>query len=296
MAEFMNTREVADYLRLKERKIYDLVRQKRIPCTRVSGKWLFPKSQIDRWLESSGAGQDTVPAVGSDRPPPVVAGSHDPLLEWCVAESGCGLALMTGGSRDGLEKLAAGRAVASGVHILDAGTGAYNVAAVQEALAGLDVVVIEWAEREQGLVVAPGNPLGIRDLADAAARDLRLARRQPGSGARILMDLLLERSGASPAPDGGLPPLRSELDVGLAVLDGRADAGLAIRAVARQLRLDFLPVHRERYDLVMRRRDFFEPPMQRLLEFARSPAAREKAADLQGYDLEGLGRVRWNAP
>ena len=81
-----------------------------------------------------------------------------------------------------------------------------------------------------------------------------------------------------------------------AVLDGRADAGLAIRAVARQLRLDFVPLYREPYDLVMRRRDYFEPPVQRLLAFARGEAARDKATDLAGYDLSVLGAVRYNGP
>ena len=94
----------------------------------------------------------------------------------------------------------------------------------------------------------------------------------------------------------GLPPARSELEVALAVLEGKADAGFGIAAVARQLRLEFIPLHKERYDLVVGRRDYFEPPWQRLLTFAGSARFTERAAELGGYDISGLGHVIYNAP
>jgi excisionase family DNA binding protein len=296
MSDLMNTQEVAAYLRIKERKIYDLVRQGGIPCTRVGGKWLFPRDRIDQWLERAGTAAPERRAA-SAAAPRVMAGSHDPLLEWCVASSDCGLALLSGGSLDGLERLAAGQASACGIHVLDPATGTYNVPAIERTLAGHDVVAVEWAWREQGLVVAPGNPLGVAFLEDLAAQRARVAIRPPGSGARVLMDHLLAQAGIG-LSDLSLaePAVRSELEVGLAVLDGRADAGLAVRAVARQLRLDFVPLHRERYDLVVRRRDYFEPEMQALMEFARSRDAVAKANDLQGYDLSSFGAVRYNAP
>src|SRR3954454_22840133 len=297
MSDLMNTQEVAAYLRIKERKIYDLVRQGGIPCTRVGGKWLFPRDRIDQWLERAGPAMPERRTAPPANAPRVMAGSHDPWLEWCVASSGCGLALLSGGSLDGLERLAAGQASACGIHVLDPATGTYNVPAIKRTLAGHDVVAVEWAWREQGLVVAPGNPLGVASLEDLAAQRAWVAIRPPGSGARVLMDHLLAQAGIG-LSDLSLaePAVRSELEVGLAVLDGRADTGLAVRAVARQLRLDFVPLHRERYDLVIRRRDYFEPEMQALLEFARSRDAVAKANDLQGYDLSSFGAVRYNAP
>ena len=98
--DLLTTKEVADYLRIKERRVYELVRQGAIPCTRVTGKWLFPRVQIDLWLAENAAGEQTV------APPPVIAGSHDPLLDWAVKESGCGLALLPGGSLDGIDRFA----------------------------------------------------------------------------------------------------------------------------------------------------------------------------------------------
>ncbi len=293
--EMMNTREVADYLRIKERKVYDLVRTGRIPCSRVTGKWLFPKRLIDRWVEE---GVRAAAAGGpTRRPPPVIAGSHDPFLDWCLAESGSGLAMLPGGSLDGLSRLAEGEAMVAGLHVREPEGEGYNVALVKERLAGLCVVVIEWAWRAQGLVLAPGNPLGVRALADLAAKRARIIRRQDEAGSQILLLRLLADAGLGPGDLVFLDePARSETEVALAVLEGKADAGLAVAAAARRLRLDFLPLARERYDLAMLRRDYFEPPVQRLLAFARTEKAMARAAELGGYDCAGLGRVVYNAP
>lgn len=290
--ELMTTREVADYLRLKERRIYELVRQRAIPCTRVTGKWLFPKPLIDLWLSQNLEG-----APGPTSVPPVIAGSQDPLLDWAVKESGCGLALLPGGSLDGLARFARGEALAAGLHVLDPESGEWNGPAIQGALAGRPVVSIAWARRSQGLVVAAGNPLAIRSLADLSRPGLRFARRQAEAGSRLLLAHLLGEAGVDEeALDYGGETARGELDVGLAVLEGRAAAGLAVEAVARQLKLDFLPLVEERFDLLIARRDYFEPPFQRLLAFARSRALAERAAQLGGYDVAELGTVRFNGP
>jgi excisionase family DNA binding protein len=296
----MNTREVADYLRIKERKVYDLVREKRIPCTRVTGKWLFPKHLIDLWLAQ---GTDFPPAGGPAAAPvpAVVAGSHDPLLEWAVRESGCGLALLPGGSLDGLKRLAAGEAAVCGLHVLngegDPEGGGYNVPVVRQSCQGLDVVLVEWAWREQGLVTAPGNPLGLAGVADLAAKRARVAARQAEAGSQLLLVDLLRRAGLGLDDLDLLPePARSETDLGLAVLEGKADAGLAVAAVAHQFRLHFVPLHRERFDLLVRRREYFEPPFQKLLAFAATPRFRARTESLTGYDAGGLGCIIYNGP
>ncbi len=291
----MTTREVADYLRIKERKVYDLVRQKRIPATRVTGKWLFPKHLIDRWVARGTQLPDTTAARGP--PPPVAAGSHDPLLEWSLRESGCGLAMMSGGSLDGLEAVLAGDAVMCGLHVLDGDSGTYNRNLVAEASAGFDLVLIEWAWREQGLVVAQGNPLGIATVADLKAKKARVVARQPSAGSQILLGHLLAGAGIEmDALDVLAGPALNETDLGLAVLEGKADAGLAIAEVAQQYRLDFIPLHRERYDLLVRRRDYFEEPVRKLLAFATSDPFAARAAEMAGYDVSGLGNIVYNAP
>ena len=292
MSDFMTTKEVAAYLRIKERRVYELVRQRAIPCTRVTGKWLFPKTLIDLWLADKVEGERR-----SEAPPPVIAGSHDPLLDWSVKESDCGLALLPGGSLDGLKRFGEGAALAAGLHLFDAETGDYNVATVSGTFPALGAVLIEWARRRQGLVVAAGNPLGIESLRDLKETGARVVARQPEAGSYLLLAHLLEQAEMAledlTCIDG---TARSETDLGLAILEGRADAGLAVEAAARTLKLDFVPLQEERYDLLMRRRDYFEPPMQSLLAFARGPAFAERAAQMGGYDLSGTGTVRFNGP
>jgi excisionase family DNA binding protein len=291
----MNVREVADYLNIKQRKVYDLVRLGRIPCSRVTGKWLFPQDLIDRWVAGSVALEAEEPAA--QQPPPVVAGSHDPLLEWSLRESDCGLALMPGGSLNGLRRVLAAEALACGMHVLDGRSGEYNVPALRAAQGGRGLVAIEWAWRRQGLVLPADNPLGIASIADLRAKRPRIVQREPEAGTSVLLALLLAREGIDPGELSLLPQVaRSQTDVGLAVLEGRADAGLAVEAVARQLRLAFVPLHRERYDLVVDRRAYFEPPFQALLAFARSQPFRDRAAALGGYDVSALGTVRFNGP
>ena len=297
--KLMTTREVADYLRIKERKVYDLLREKRIPATRVTGKWLFPKHLIDQWVASGSEIPGGVPgaALNGQPTPAVCAGSHDPLLEWSLRESGCQLAMMPGGSLDGLERLAAGEAMLSGLHVYEPGTETYNQAAISDICAGLDVVLIEWAWREQGLVLAAGNPLGISSIADLKSKNARVVVRQPKAGAQILFQHLADQAGLDiDALDVLKHVAMSETDLGLAVQEGKADAGLCIASVATQYRLDFLALHRERYDLAIRRRDYFEPPVQALLAFAASEAFRERADEMPGYDTSSLGQIVYNAP
>ena len=290
-AAMMDTREVAAYLRLKERRIYDLVRANALPHVRATGKLLFPRAEVDAWLASKSAS----PAKARASTPAIIAGSHDPLLEWAARESGCGLALLACGSRAGLDKLAEGAASVAAMHWLDDG-GDYNVPMVRMRMGDADVVAIEWAQRRQGLVVAAGNPMKLRTVADLAKRKARVVVRQPASGSQRLLEHLAAR--ASVAIDSlrvtGKPAL-SETDVAAAIGDGRADAGVAIEAAARAHALAFVPLASERFDLVVRRRDYFESAVQTLLAFARSGEFREQAARLGGYDVAGTGRVVFNA-
>jgi len=293
--EMMDTHQVARYLRIKERKVYELLKDRRIPCTRVTGKWLFPKVEIDAWLKRNSASTS-----GSGRAAPVpmvVAGSHDPLLEWCLREAGGGLALLPGSSVEGLDRMVAGEAALAGIHLLDQDTGDYNTPQVRAALADQNVVVIEWAWRQQGLVVKAGNPLGIAALGDLIVAKARVVSRQEGSGSRVLFLRLLAEAGLD---DGQLltqsGSVRSETDVGLAILDGTADVGLAVASVAQSLKLGFVPLRRERFDLVIDRRAYFDPPVQALLAFAKTREFAARAEALGGYDISGLGTIRWNAP
>ncbi len=298
MRPLMSTREVAEYLRLKERKIYDMVAQGEIPHSRVSGKLLFPRTLVDEWVKQSTAGA-TLTAMRNA--PAVIAGSSDPLLEWAVRESRCGLATMTYGSMDGVDRMVTGSACAAAMHIPSPGgnaarAGHRNVALASERLSHLDCVLIEWAKREQGLVVAAGNPHKIGKLADLTKPKLRVIQRQPGAGSYLLFLQLLTEARIDPDKLKTMQPAaQTETEIASAILDGRADAGLAVRAVARQFHLDFLPLTIERLDIAVLRPSYFDAPWQALMAFTGKPAFKRYAQTLAGYDIRGLGAVMWNA-
>ena len=289
----MDTREVAAYLRLKERRVYDLVKANALPHIRATGKLLFPRTQIDAWL----AGKSAAPAARpTPAAPPIVAGSHDPLLDWAARESGSGLAVLACGSRAGLDRLARGESMVAATHWRDGATGDYNVPLVRDVLPGVDVVVVEWARRAQGLLLAAGNPLRVTGLPDLVRKRARVAGRQPEAGSQHLLLLLLEQAGIAPGDLAWLArPARAETELAAAIHAGRADAGVAIEAAARAHGLDFIPLTDERLDLVVRRRDYFEPPMQALPAFARAPEFAAQAAAMGGYDVRATGRVVFNA-
>jgi len=293
LPDYLTTREVADLIRLKERKVYDLVATGAIPCVRVTGKLLFPRALVEAWLARHaeyGGGTESLQAR-----PNICAGSHDPLLDWALREAATDLAVSFGGSLAGLERLAKGQAQMAGVHLPEEGEDGWNVEHVKRALPGQPVVLIEWARRQQGLIVRPGNPLKLARAADLAGR--RVIGRQREAGAHVLLAKLLSEAGLGP---GDLKladtPALTEFDVAAAVAEGRADAGLGIATVAHQARLGFVPLVEERYDLAVWRAAYFEPPMQRLLAFARTARFAERARKLTGYDVSGLGTVRYNAP
>ncbi|MEQ1518160.1 MAG: helix-turn-helix transcriptional regulator [Usitatibacteraceae bacterium] len=296
--QLMSTKEVAEYLRLKERKIYDMVARDEIPHSRISGKLLFPRVLVDEWVKQSTAGT----ALAAMRnAPAVVAGSSDPLLEWAVRESRCGLATMTYGSMDGVDRLVGGSACAAAMHIPSVGGTAdrasdRNVALASERLSHLDCVLLQWAKREQGLVVAAGNPHSVGKLVDLKKPKLRVILRQPGAGSYMLFLQLL--SAAALDVDKlkiVQPAAQTETEIASAILDGRADAGLAVRAVARQFHLDFIPLTVERLDIAVLRPSYFDAPWQTLMAFTAKPTFQRYAKSLAGYDISALGTVMWNA-
>lgn len=286
----MTTTEVADYLRVKERTIYEMVARQTIPFSRATGKLLFPRRLVDAWLEA----QTELPVSGIAAAPPIYAGSNDPLLEWALRQSGSGLAVLARGSMQGLQDLAMGRAVLAGFHLLDPESGRWNLAAAQAHLPGTSHVLIHWARRTQGLITAAGNPLGIAGLRDAVTRGLRFATRAEGAGSQRLLDVLLSREGLTPADLTARDrPAETHADLAALIETDEADCGLGLQAAAGHL--GFLPlVADESFDLAMTRRNYFEPPVQTLLAFARSDVFARRAAHLGGYDLTDLGRVLWN--
>lgn len=282
--EYLTVRELADLLRIKERKVYDLVAAGEVPCSRVTGKLLFPEQAIRGWIAAASSG----PGAAAPRPQ-ILLGSHDPLLEWALRQSRCGLATFLDGSLDGLARFRAREGVATGLHLHEGDDG-WNLAAVSGA-GFADAVLVGWALRRRGLVVRAEDADSIRGLADL--RDRRIARRQVESGTETLFAALAAEAGLDAHAPGSFI-VRSESDAVQAVAQGGADAAFGLETLAAQFGLRFIPVAEERFDLLVDRRAWFDPPMQTLLDFCTGPDFRRQAATMPGYDCSGLGKVRWN--
>jgi excisionase family DNA binding protein len=292
MPELLTTDEAAEYLRLSERKLYELVATREVPCSKVTGRWLFPRAALDRWVS---AGLIAHAALAQVTAPPIMGGSHDPLLEWALRESNSGLASLPEGSEEGLRRLTQSEVMVAAIHLhrLDGDDETANLAAVADAPGLHDAVVLGFARREQGILVAPGNPLGLSDMASIATSRARLAQRPAGAGAQLLLLALLARA-AIALDDLKLakPAFPTGPDIAQAIRAGRIDCGIATRSVAKSAGLDFLPLTWERFDLVMRRRDYFMKGPQALFEFMRQAGFRDRASELGGYDVSDTGAVR----
>lgn len=284
--------EAAEYLRLKERKLYELVSSAAIPCTKVTGRWLFPRTELDQWLASSLVRPE---GMSDPEPPPIIGGSHDPLLEWALRESGCGFASLAEGSAAGLERFAKGEVIAAGIHFHDLNMALdANVEMLRSRSDLHHDVIVGFLRREQGLLLAEGNPKSIRSFADLPKTKARLAIRPPGAGAQLLLHALLHRD-KIPLKSLMLvdPPCPTGPDVAQAIRAERADCGIATRSVANTAGLDFVPLLWEQFDIVVHYRDYFRRPFQMLLEFLRTPAFAARAQELGGYDVTGAGGVRY---
>ena len=291
--EFLTTKEVAELLRIKERKLYDLVSAQEIPCVKATGKLLFPKAELLHWIRTG----EFLSVSKNNVRLNVIAGSHDPLLEWAIRESGCGLAMQFDGSLSGLDVFENKGAVATGLHILSVNTTpnttAWNTHAVQNRFATSNVVLMHWATRQQGLIVPQGNPKKISSVADLPA--LKIATRQSGAGGMILFEHLLRTQGLDLAALNISEICRTENDTIAAVASGKADAAPGLQALALQFGLGFVPTQQENFDLMVCRKAWFEPPFQTLIQFANSSAFKKKAQQFDGYNIKALGTVVWNS-
>lgn len=281
--EFLTTREVADLLRIKERKVYDLVAEEAIPCIKATGKLLFPRAALRAWL-----GHQNAPL------PKVISGSHDPLLDWAIRESACGLATQLDGSLSGLDTFEARGSMATGLHILHhdtlLDTESWNVPAVAERFSSKPVVLIHWAWRKQGLVLSK-SMAGKRCLNEL--KGCRIAIRQFGAGGMILLNHELQMNGLSLSDFKVVDTCRTESEVIAAVASGQADCAPGLFNLASLYGLDFLPLREEQFDLLVDRYSYFGPALQTLLAFTKTEAFQKKLDNMPGYRTDTLGEVVW---
>jgi excisionase family DNA binding protein len=299
VGSLLDTRQLARYLGINEKQVYTLINERGLPGTKITGKWVFPRHLVDRWVEAHVANiPPETPFLDRTEGLLLIAGSDDPLLTRTVSlyrkKHPEVIPLQSrAGSAEGLLALKRGICHIACVHLMNPGGEDYNSSHLAEIF-GQDVAAVAFAHRTQGLVTAGGNPLGLTDLGDAVTGKIRWAEREEGTGTRLLYDREVERLGLD------VSPLRhrtvaagSHMEVGLAVLRGEADAGLAIQAVASLLGLGFIPIREERFDLVIKKANFFRHPVQDFLGLLRTQEFAHLANNLAGYDISRAGRVMY---
>jgi|TARA_R110001592_G_scaffold330696_1_gene612981 putative molybdopterin biosynthesis protein len=287
--EFLTTKELASLLRVKERKVYELASNGQVPCTRAMGKLLFPRDAVERWLNDNASGFD---AALPRTLPSVFLGSHDPLLDWALRESQCGLATFFDGSLDGLDRFENRGGVATGLHVYNAADKTWNIGPVRARFQQSPVVLTQWVWRERGLIVRPDLKGKVTGLADV--KKLKLVPRQREAGSQRLLEQLLDDEGIALADLNLERVARTETEAVIAVYEGAADVAFGLESLARQYRLPFVPMMRERFDLLIDRWSWFEEPLQVFLEFCRTDEFRKRVGEHPGYDAEGMGTILFN--
>jgi molybdenum cofactor synthesis domain-containing protein len=220
----------------------------------------------------------------------VVIGSHDITIDLIGDEmrrKGHNIRISSGnvGSLGGLMALRKGTCHLAGSHLLDTETGEYNISYIKRYLKGLKVSIFHLALRDQGLILAKGNPKGIKGLEDLARKEIAFVNRQAGSGTRVLFDYRLGKLGIKPESIKGYDHEEfTHMAVAVDVLSGAADCGVGIYAAAKALDLDFIPLEKEQYDLIIPSSMIESPQMRLLLETIRSQEFKDRMTALGGYD------------
>ena len=284
--EILSAKELSRYLKINEKKIYQLVRSSTLPHTKIGGKIAFAKELIDAWI-----------AENTEREKHLyIAGSDDPLLRRIIdaynKEGPSTIFYAPVGSINGLKLLKSGAANLACVHILDVERREYNVGYLDRYLSHHRYTVIHLYLREQGIYLDSDNPKKVRSLEDIAAKHARFINRNQGSGTRLLLDFLLHEKGIETVQIKGYnTEVESHLQAGLAVLRSEADAAFGIRYVAHILNLHFIPLFKERFDLLIP--EAYSQTAQVASFLARFDQGNlmKYAKEFAGYDLTKTGSI-----
>jgi putative molybdopterin biosynthesis protein len=296
--EMFTTKEVAEYLSINEKQVYRLIKDKKIPATRITGKWLFPKNLIDEWVITSARESIVTPSKrGAPENQLVIAGSNDLALELLTKNVSLQhprytISVSNVGSLAGLIALQNGNCHIAASHLLDLETGEYNSSFIRKHFSDLKIVLLNLAHREHGLIVRKGNPQGIKTLKHLASKRLTFVNRQEGSGTRVLLDYRLKENGIDPSEIPGYTRIAyTHMEVALEVFSGSADAGIGILAAARMLELDFIPLAKERFDLVIPTENYAVAAVKALREVLKSEDFKSSIIQMGGYETQDTGKI-----
>ena len=290
---YMSVKQVADYLHLNEKKIYALVSEDRIPATKITGKWMFPRELIDKWMRDSSHG-----GLLTDRL--IIAGSDDPLLYRIVNEYAADtgpyalISYSPTATRPGLNLLESRRIDVCAIHWGPASESHIrHPALLQQHAEARNWVLIHAFKREQGLLIRPDSALKKQSVKDIFNSPLRWSLRQSGSGAQRFLMEYLSKYHLNTDDLNCVATTLSEREAAASITMGTADIAPGVRASATEYGLDFIPFGWESFDLVIPRTIWFRRLFQALIKQLKSPACQHQADLLTGYDLSRTGELVW---
>jgi len=295
----MNTKEVAEYLRIHEKQVYALIKTGTLPGTRVTGKWLFPKHIIDRWInESAAKGLKEVREKTKGTNGALLAvGSNDPVLDILLSylkqiHSHLNIFSCSTGSLNGLEMLQKGQADLSWSHLLDINSGEYNLSFIKKNFANKKIEIVHLFYRELGFIFSSQIDKSFKSFPDLLSPKVKFINRQEGSGTRLFLDHQLKKEKISAKKIKGYNnSVYTHLEVGLAILSGEANVGLATVAIAKLLGLNFIPLVQESFDMVLAQETFFNKGVQDFIKTLNSTEFKNKIKSLGNYDFSQSGTI-----
>jgi excisionase family DNA binding protein len=303
-AENMSTREVADYLGINEKQVYALIKAKSIPCTRVTGKWVFPKRLIDRWITTSALKEGPVidESARSASEDLFAAGSNDPVLDIMInhmknGDPGTHIFSSVTGSTEGLRLLGTGLTDIAWCHLANPVTGEYDLDMLTNLIPHKKIAIVHLFQRELGFLLPPDSKEKSMSFSIIADKGLRFVNRQSGSGTRVVTDkILTEEKINRESINGYISEVNTHLEVGLMIISGECHTGIATSAIAKILGLKFIPLIKENFDMVVLQETFFRDEVQNFIETLSSDSFRKMISHLGNYDFSRSGKIIFSTP
>ena len=288
MPEYLTTREVAQYLRLNEKKVYALVSKGQLPAARVSGKWLFPRHLVDQWVDQNTVYPSTGLMGAMLDELVVVQGSDDWLFtrvsERFQAERAVPVVSAQVGSLAGLSAVDTGKAHVAGCHV-------ENEQVARMVTSGSGCYLVNLFRRHQGLIFDRARNPDVDGLESAARAGLTFADRQPLSGTYRLAERLFEEAGVPTGDLTRVGSFSSHLELAIAIGRGEADAGVGTQMAAELCGLDFVELCTEAYKLAVPVAFASHPRMAGFLEFVLEELGSASGRGVSGYGFDELGRM-----
>jgi len=300
--QLMNTKEVAEYLDIHEKQVYALIKSGRIPCTKVTGKWIFPKKFIDEWIEQNAKeGLKQARKKSSQISGAVLAaGSNDPVLDMLLVATKKShpdfyIFSANTGSTEGLKALNSGVTDIALSHLYDAESGKYNIPYLGKYLPAINPVVVNLFKRDIGFLFNKEIAGALKGFENLTEENIRFINRQEGSGIRLLLDYYLAKEGISSEKIKGYKnEVYTHFEVGLAIISGEANVGIASTAISKLLGLSFLPITSEYFDMIMDQSTYFQPGVQAFIETLKSGDFRSRVEKIGGYNFEDSGKILYS--